>query len=152
MKGKITIQKEIVSSENISYDENDTFSVLLNGGKGNESYNVDLKSGEANKIELDFYLKDINSDVSKNLDLNYITIGEFSIKEKLPMNYRLQKISVSTDGGSTFKDFNSAEECKFLLDKDNSNVVIKIVNEVYNDSYWYDDEVKNNIFHFNPTE
>ena len=138
-KGKITIEKEVISTEGLVIPQDDNFNISLNGVNNIGDYSVNIKKGES--TELNFYLKYENSNVSQgNLEKKeFLNIGEYNIKEIIPMNYELEGIYVN---GKKVTDE------KFIIDNANSDIKIKIVNNYVNNKYFYDKGEERNILEF----
>ncbi|EGT4139125.1 VWA domain-containing protein [Clostridium perfringens] len=135
-KGKITIEKEVISTDGLVIPQDDNFNISLNGVNNIGDYSVNIKKGES--TELNFYLKYENSNVSQgNLEKKeFLNIGEYNIKEIIPMNYELEGIYVN---GKKVTDE------KFIIDNANSDIKIKIVNNYVNNKYFYDKGEERNI-------
>lgn len=138
-KGKITIEKEVISTDGLVIPQDDNFNISLNGINNIGDYSVNIKKGES--TELNFFLKYENSNVSQgNLEKKeFLNIGEYNIKEIIPMNYELEGIYVN---GKKVTDE------KFMLDNANSDIKIKIVNNYVNNKYFYDKGEERNILEF----
>ncbi|CUP53185.1 von Willebrand factor A [Clostridium baratii] len=134
--GKITIEKEVRNKDGLVAPKDDNFNILLAGNNNIGDYGVSLKGGETK--ELNFKLKYDNANVSlENLEKKeFLNIGEYNIKEIIPMNYELECIYIN---GKKVIDN------KFTLDNKNSDIKIKIVNKYVNNKYFYDKDEEINI-------
>ncbi|MGL5439659.1 MAG: hypothetical protein ACRDA4_04640, partial [Filifactoraceae bacterium] len=160
IKGSITIRKDIVHKNNTGIWEtipnnkvnpNYKFSISI---VGDQTYTVDLAGNT--KQTLNFYLKDTSTNISYNPDttLNYITKGAYSVKEILPMNYEQVDVFINTSKPLNtdnptwvnLKDY--SKDGKFIIDKDNPNIDIKVTNTLVNDSYYQDKSNASNIFNY----
>lgn len=137
-KGKITIIKEVKNNKGLTAPKDDNFNISLTGKEGIGEYSVKLKGGETKT--LDFTLKHSNANVSEgNLkDKDFLNIGEYDIREIVPMNYELEDIYVN----DTKLDKNNS---KFTINNTDNNITIKVVNKYVNDKYFYDKEEKGNV-------
>ncbi|MDU1055284.1 vWA domain-containing protein [Clostridium baratii] len=140
-KGKITIIKEVKNNKGLTAPTDDNFNISLIGKEGIGEYSVKLKGGETKT--LNFTLKHNSTKVSpENLKgKDFLNIGEYDIREIVPMNYELEGIYVS----GTKLNKNMIKDNKFTIDNTNNNITIKVVNKYVNDKYFYDKEEKENI-------
>ena len=136
VKGSITVIKEI-DKNNMIPPSNDYFSIEVKGGKNKEEYNFNMKGNSTTKV--DFTLKDI--DTTNLIYSNYVTIGEYDIYEIVPMNYKLKEVYINGT---------KSDSLKFILDKNNPNITIKIVNKYDNDKYFTDKADKRNELKYDP--
>lgn len=137
-KGTLTIIKEVKNNKGLTAPKDDNFNISLTG-KGNiGEYSVKLKGGETKT--LNFTLKHSNANVSEgNLkSKDFLNIGEYDIREIVPMNYELEDIYVN----DTKLDKNNS---KFTINNTDNNITIKVVNKYVNDKYFYDKEEKENV-------
>ena len=145
--GRISITKMVAGVEGIM---DESFNISLVGTEDNNNlnqrYTMNVNGNSTEDIE--FYLKDINTDVSlneANTSINYMNIGTYKVEELIPMNYRSDieveyKYSESADWetlttGSTFE-----------VSKTTPNIYIRVTNTKVNDKYWYDNsKVENKL-------
>lgn len=137
-KGKITIIKEVKNNKGLTAPTDDNFNISLIGKEGIGEYSVKLKGGETKT--LDFTLKHNSAKVSpENLkSKDFLNIGEYDIREIVPMNYELEDIYVN----DTKLDKNNS---KFTINNTHNNITIKVVNKYVNDKYFYDKAEKENV-------
>lgn len=137
-KGKITIIKEVKNNKGLTAPIDDNFNISLIGKEGIGEYSVKLKGGETKT--LDFTLKHNSAKVSlENLkSKDFLNIGEYDIREIVPMNYELEDIYVN----DTKLDKNNS---KFTINNTDNNITIKVVNKYVNDKYFYDKAEKENV-------
>lgn len=137
-KGKITIIKEVKNNTGLTAPKDDNFNISLTGKEGIGEYSVKLKGGETKT--LNFTLKHSNANVSpENLkSKDFLNIGEYDIREIVPMNYELEDIYVN----DTKLDKNNS---KFTINNTDNNITIKVVNKYVNDKYFYDKAEKENV-------
>lgn len=137
-KGKITIIKEVKNNTGLTAPKDDNFNISLIGKEGIGEYSVKLKGGETKT--LDFTLKNSSAKVSpENLkSKDFLNIGEYDIREIVPMNYELEDIYVN----DTKLDKNNS---KFTINNTDNNITIKVVNKYVNDKYFYDKAEKENV-------
>ncbi|MBS6041945.1 MAG: VWA domain-containing protein [Clostridium baratii] len=137
-KGTLTIIKEVKNNKGLTAPKDDNFNISLTG-KGNiGEYSVKVKGGETKT--LNFTLKHSNANVSEgNLkSKDFLNIGEYDIREIVPMNYELEDIYVN----DTKLDKNNS---KFTINNTDNNITIKVVNKYVNDKYFYDKAEKENV-------
>ena len=145
--GRISITKMVAEVEGIM---DESFNISLLGTEGNNNlnqrYTMNVNGNSTEDIE--FYLKDIKTDVSlneANTSINYMNIGSYKVEELIPMNYSSDikveyKYSESADWetlttGSTFE-----------VSKKTPNIYIRVTNTKVNDKYWYDNsKVENKL-------
>lgn len=137
-KGEITIIKEVKNNTGLTAPKDDNFNISLIGKEGIGEYSVRLKGGETKT--LNFTLKHSNANVSEgNLkSKDFLNIGEYDIREIVPMNYELEDIYVN----DTKLDKNNS---KFTINNTDNNIIIKVKNKYVNNKYFYDKEEKENI-------
>lgn len=137
-EGKITIIKEVKNNTGLTAPKDDNFNISLTGKEGIGEYSVKLKGGETKT--LDFTLKHNSAKVSpENLKAkDFLNIGEYDIREIVPMNYELEDIYVN----DTKLDKNNS---KFTINNTDNNITIKVVNKYVNDKYFYDKAEKENV-------
>ncbi|MGG7099120.1 hypothetical protein ACQPUK_16200, partial [Clostridium sardiniense] len=140
-KGKITIIKEVKNNTGLTTPKDDNFNISLTGKDNIGEYSVKMKGGET-KI-LNFTLKHSDAKVSsENLkSKDFLNIGEYDIREIVPMNYELEGIYV----GSTKLNKDMIKDNKFTINNTNNNITIKVVNKYVNDKYFYDKAEKENV-------
>lgn len=139
--GKITVIKEVKNNTGLTAPKEDNFNISLIGKENIGEYSVKLKGGETKT--LNFTLKHSDANVSEeNLkSKDFLNIGEYDIKEIVPMNYELEGIYV----GSTKLNKDMIKDNKFTIDNTNNDITIKVVNKYVNDKYFYDKAEKENV-------
>lgn len=137
-KGKITIIKEVKNNKGLTAPKDDNFNISLVGKEGIGEYSVKLKGGETKT--LNFTLKHSNANISEGniKSKDFLNIGEYDIREIVPMNYELEDIYVN----DTKLDKNNS---KFTINNTDNNITIKVVNKYVNDKYFYDKAEKENV-------
>ena len=137
-KGKITIIKEVKNNKGLTAPKDDNFNISLVGKEGIGEYSVKLKGGETKT--LNFTLKHSNANISEGniKSKDFLNIGEYDIREIVPMNYELEDIYVN----DTKLDKNNS---KFTINNSDNNITIKVVNKYVNDKYFYDKAEKENV-------
>ncbi|MBY0753923.1 VWA domain-containing protein [Clostridium sardiniense] len=140
-KGKITVIKEVKNNTGLTAPKDDNFNISLTGKENIGEYSVKLKDGET-KI-LNFTLKHSDAKVSSETlkSKDFLNIGEYDIREIVPMNYELEGIYV----GSTKLNKDMIKDNKFTINNTNNNITIKVVNKYVNDKYFYDKAEKENV-------
>lgn len=134
-KGSITIEKEVINKEGLKAPKDDNFNILLNGN-GN-SYAFNLKAGESKKINFTLKHKDAKVSDENLAKQDFLNIGEFNIKEIVPMNYEIQSITVNNE--------NATNNPKVIINNGTTDIKIKITNKYVNDNYFYDKDEKKNV-------
>ena len=149
-KATIKVSKIVNNENNYAVSQNEVFPILItedastNGNK--EQYNFLLKDGQSETITV--YLRGENTDINTtyanayknntnyNFDktLNFLTVGNYTVSEVVPMNYKLLSIT----------------NRNFTIDKDHKNIEILVTNECINDSYFHDSENKPNELTYKP--
>ncbi|MBM7833053.1 vWA domain-containing protein [Clostridium sardiniense] len=140
-KGTITVIKEVKNNTGLTTPKDDNFNISLTGKDNIGEYSIKLKGGET-KI-LNFTLKHSDAKVSsENLkSKDFLNIGEYDIREIVPMNYELEDIYV----GSTKLNKDMIKDNKFTINNTNNNITIKVVNKYVNDKYFYDKAEEENV-------
>ena len=140
-KGRITVIKEVKNNTGATAPTDDNFNISLIGKENIGEYGVKLKDGETKT--LNFTLKHSNANVSaENLkSKDFLNIGEYDIREIVPMNYEIEGIYV----GNTKVNKNMIKDNKFTIDNTNNNITIKVVNKYVNDKYFYDKAEEENV-------
>lgn len=134
-QGSITIEKEVINKDGLKAPKDDNFNILLNGN-GN-SYAFNLKGGESKKINFTLKHKDAKVSDENLAKQDFLNIGEFDIKEIVPMNYEIQSIIVN--------DKNVTDNPKVTINNSTTDIKIKITNKYVNDNYFYDKDEKKNV-------
>ena len=139
-QGKITIIKEVRNNIGLTAPRDDNFSISLIGKENLGEYSINLKGGETKT--LNFTLKHSNADIlPENLkNKDFLNIGEYDIREIVPMNYYLEGIYIYNSNTRSYEKTN-----KFIIDNTNNNITIKVVNKYVNDKYFYDKDEKENV-------
>ncbi len=147
--GSITIEKEIIDNKNNKItDSNERFSILLQRlGNKSERYGLELVGNSIKTMK--FYMKGETTDVkainnATDKNLNYITIGSYIGDEIVPMNYKCTNILYKYSNNSQWTTLPPGQGIQ--IDKNHSNVYIKFTNNLINDKYWWDDDIKSNTF------
>ncbi len=140
-KATITVKKVVQNPDNLTPSENmsqEVFPILIQGNK--EQYSIGLKADETQTMTV--YLKGNETNISSEYaekykenenykfdkNLNFLTAGDYSVSEIVPMNYEL--VSISNQN--------------FNINKDNNEINIVITNKCINDSYFHDNHDKPN--------
>ncbi|STA98767.1 vWA domain-containing protein [Clostridium baratii] len=139
--GTITVIKEVKNNTGLTAPKDDNFNISLVGKESIGEYGVKLRGGETKT--LDFTLKHNNAKVSEeNLkSKDFLNIGEYDIREIVPMNYELEGIYV----GSNKLGKDMIKDNKFTINNTNNDITIKVVNKYVNDKYFYDKAEKENV-------
>lgn len=134
-KGSITVEKVVNELQGLTAPKDDNFNISLNGISNNYAFN--LMSGESKKMN--FTLKHKDAKVSdENLSKqDFLNIGEYNIKEIVPMNYEIQSITVN--------DENVTDNPKFIINNTVRDIKIKVTNKYVNDNYFYDKDEEKNV-------
>ncbi|MBC5995832.1 VWA domain-containing protein [Romboutsia ilealis] len=144
-KAKITVKKVVQNPDNLTPSENmsqEVFPILIQGNE--EQYSVGLKADETETMTV--YLKGNETNISSEYaekykenenykfdkNLNFLTVGGYSVSEIVPMNYEL--VSISNQN--------------FNINKDNNEINIVITNKCINDRYFHDNHDKANKLEF----
>lgn len=137
--GIISFEKKI----NDVLDPKDNFTIVM---EGNNKKIVENLYGNT-KETINVYLRNEDTDISNHPDneMGFITAGEYTVTEIIPMNYKKVSMEISFDNGLTYKTLGEGE--KFIIDYQNPNVSIRVNNEVSNRAYWWD---KENIYNVLP--
>ena len=140
-KATITVKKVVQNPDNLTPSKDmsqEVFPILIQGNK--EQYSVGLKADETQTMTV--YLKGNETNISSEYaekykenenykfdkNLNFLTAGDYSVSEIVPMNYEL--VSISNQN--------------FNINKDNNEINIVITNKCINDSYFHDNHDKPN--------
>lgn len=140
-KAIITVKKVVQNPDNLTPSKDmsqEVFPILIQGNK--EQYSVGLKADETQTMTV--YLKGNETNISSEYaekykenenykfdkNLNFLTAGDYSVSEIVPMNYEL--VSISNQN--------------FNINKDNNEINIVITNKCINDSYFHDNHDKPN--------
>lgn len=134
-KGSITIEKEVINKDGLKAPKDDNFNILLKGNSN--SYAFNLKGGESKKINFTLKHKDAKVSDENLAKQDFLNIGEFNIKEIVPMNYEIQSIIVNNE--------NVTNNPKVTINNVNTDIKIKITNKYVNDNYFYDKDEKKNL-------
>lgn len=134
-KGSITIEKEVINKDGLKAPNDDNFNILLKGNSN--SYAFNLKGGESKKINFTLKHKDAKVSDENLAKQDFLNIGEFNIKEIVPMNYEIQSITVNNQ--------NITNNPKVTINNMNTDIKIKITNKYVNNNYFYDKDGKKNV-------
>lgn len=147
--GSVTIEKEVLDNKNNKViDCKDKFSMLLQRlGNKNEKYGLELIGNSTKTMK--FYMKGETTDVkainnATDKNLNYITVGGYIGDEIVPMNYKCSSIRYKYSNDSQWTTLSQGQEIQ--IDKNHPNVYIKFTNNLINDKYWWDSDIKSNVF------
>lgn len=144
IQGSITVVKDINN-----YNSDQKFNILVEGVNTTQKFGFDVQEGVANSEVLQFYLKDVNTDIQPNIDYSkgYVTIGQFTVKEIVPENYELVSVQYCYDSNATTAGCQGTwQSGNFTLNKDTPHIYILVTNKVVNNTYWYDRaELENNL-------
>lgn len=147
--GSITIEKEVIDNKNNKItDSKERFSILLQRlGDKSERYGLELVGNSIKTMK--FYMKGETTDVkainnATDKNLNYITVGSYIGDEIVPMNYKCSSILYKYSNGGQWTTLPQGQGIQ--IDKDHPNVYIKFTNNLINDKYWWDSEIKSNTF------
>lgn len=159
VEGTVTIEK-------IAPETEQKFSVLLEGfgtydfpsnstGNNTQTFGFDLQSGVAQTMS--FYMKGEQTDTDPNADYtqNYVTVGQFNIREIIPQNYALASIEYAYDTDLSTAGLQGTYvtyEAPLTINKDNRALYIRLTNTSTNTEYWYDRAEVENVFSFHYTQ
>lgn len=145
--GRISITKMVAGVEGI-IDE--SFNISLVGTEDNKNlnqkYTINVNGNSTEDIE--FYLKDIETDVTlneANTSINYMNIGNYKVEELIPMNYSKDiKIEYKYTESGDWNELTTGTT--FEVSKTTPNVYIRVTNTKVNDKYWHDNsKVENKL-------
>lgn len=166
VEGKIVVEKAVVDKNGNSVGNKDKFSVYLQRSIGSDGYHdnawTDINNNTKQRYgfelptnqskEINFYLRGNSTrvDAATDINKNYITAGNYTINEVVPMDYTNTKIQWSY---SPIADWGKAgvivnETKNFMINKTNRKVYIKVTNELTNNSYWRDRSDVSNTFKY----
>ncbi|MGG5460609.1 VWA domain-containing protein [Clostridium sp. B9] len=139
-KGSISISKNIIDGNEKKIDsDKKEFTICLDGGEKGKYYIKVKANGQAKTMN--FYMRDKDTDISNNKDtsLNYLMVGDYTVKELDSLNCDTKSIkingkNISLDGES------------FTVGKDNPNIEIEITNMEKNNTSFNDQDNKENSF------
>ncbi|MGL5530805.1 MAG: hypothetical protein ACRDCZ_02300, partial [Culicoidibacterales bacterium] len=152
VEGSITILKEVSNQET-----DEKFSIFLQGVGETNTQTYGFEVSEVESEVFNFYMKAPTTDIEPNTDYskNYLTIGQFTIREIIQQNYGLVSIEYAYDTDlmtpglqGEYIEYDVNDPNPITIDKDHQAIYIKVTNEQTNTDYWYDDAQVTNIFNY----
>ncbi|MGL6057635.1 MAG: VWA domain-containing protein [Culicoidibacterales bacterium] len=152
VEGSITILKEVSNQET-----DEKFSIFLQGVGETNTQTYGFEVSEVESEVFNFYMKAPTTDIEPNTDYskNYLTIGQFTIREIIQQNYGLVSIEYAYDTDlmtpglqGEYIEYDVNDPNPIIIDKDHQAIYIKVTNEQTNTDYWYDDAQVTNIFNY----
>ncbi|MGL4952358.1 MAG: hypothetical protein ACRC5Q_00970, partial [Culicoidibacterales bacterium] len=130
--GKITIEKVNPEATQEAY--------IVRVGSDSNKMSVNVPANSANSVE--FYLKQATTDITPNSDYkkNYIEVGDYDISELVPQNEAIESIEYAYDSDSVTPGIQGEYQAytigdKVKIDKDNSQLYIRVTNKTTNTKY-----------------